>query len=72
MPQLPNMLLLERKERLQLALEAYNSGQFHSHWVATQAFNVKCCTFSLIAPKGCPFAQKPPSTARSLLQLKSK
>jgi DDE superfamily endonuclease/helix-turn-helix, Psq domain len=46
MPQPPNTLLLEHEGRLQLALEAYNSGQFRSHTAAAQAYNVKRRTLS--------------------------
>jgi len=41
MPQPPNALLLEHEGRLQLALQAYQSGQFRSHRAAAKAFNVK-------------------------------
>ncbi|KAF1928253.1 uncharacterized protein M421DRAFT_62952, partial [Didymella exigua CBS 183.55] len=33
-------LLLQHKGRLQLALQAYNTRQFQSHWAAAAAFNV--------------------------------
>ena len=46
MPQPPNTLLLKHEGRLQLALEAYNSGQFRSHRAAAQAYNVKRRTLS--------------------------
>jgi hypothetical protein len=46
MPQPPNPLLLEPEGRLQLALEAYRSGQFQSHRAAAEAFNVKRRTLS--------------------------
>ena len=41
MPQPPNALLLKHKERLQLALQAYQSSQFWSHQAAVKAFNIK-------------------------------
>jgi hypothetical protein len=41
MPQLSNALSLEHEETLQLALTAYNSGEFWSYQAAAKAFNVK-------------------------------
>jgi hypothetical protein len=49
MSQLPNTLLLQHKGRLQLALEAYNSGQFQSQRAAAAAFNVKHRTLAFCA-----------------------
>jgi hypothetical protein len=54
MPQQPNALLLQHEGRLQLALEAYKSGQFRSHRAAAQAYNVKRRTLSHRA-QGLPF-----------------
>jgi hypothetical protein len=54
MPQQPNALLLQHEGRLQLALEAYKSGQFRSHQAAAQAYNVKRRTLSHRA-QGLPF-----------------
>jgi hypothetical protein len=41
MPPQHNTLLLEHEGRLQLALSAFNSGQFRSHRAAAAAFDVK-------------------------------
>jgi hypothetical protein len=41
MSQLPDALLLEHEGRVELALQAFNSGQFRSHRAAAEAFNVK-------------------------------
>jgi hypothetical protein len=41
MTQLHNALLLQHEGRLQLALQAYNSGQFWSYQTAAHAYNIK-------------------------------
>jgi hypothetical protein len=41
MSQPHNVLLLQHEGRLQLALQAYNSGQFRSYRAAAHAYNVK-------------------------------
>jgi hypothetical protein len=41
MTQLHNALLLQHEGRLQLALQAYNSGQFWSYRTAARAYNIK-------------------------------
>ena len=54
MPQPPNALLLEYEGRLQLTLQAYQSGQFRSYWTAAKAFNIKRRILDLYI-KGVPF-----------------
>jgi hypothetical protein len=65
MPRPPNALLLEHEGTLQLALEAYRSGQFRSHRTAAQAFNVKRRTLSCCA-EGLPFCIEAPSNCQKL------
>jgi hypothetical protein len=54
MSQPHNELLLQHERRLQLALQAYNSGQFRSHRATARAYNVKQQVLSQRA-KGIPF-----------------
>jgi hypothetical protein len=66
MPRPPNALLLEHEGTLQLALEAYRSGQFRSHRrTAAQAFNVKRRTLSHRA-EGLPFRIEAPPNCQKL------
>jgi hypothetical protein len=65
MSQPPNALFLESEGRLQLALEAYKSGQFQSHRAAAKAFDVKRRTLSHRA-QGRPFRAEATPNGRKL------
>jgi hypothetical protein len=54
MSQPQNALSLQHEGRLQIALQAYRSGHFRSHWAAARAFNVKQQRLSERA-RGVPF-----------------
>jgi hypothetical protein len=54
MPHQRNTSVFQHEGRLQLALLAYNSGQFRSHRAAAEAFNIKHHKLSDRA-KGIPF-----------------
>ena len=65
MPQPKNALSYQHEGRLQLALQAFNSGQFQSHRAAAAAFNVKHHTLSQRA-KGTPFRLESPPNRQKL------
>jgi hypothetical protein len=65
MPYPRNTLLHEHEGRVQLAFEAFNSGQFRSHRAAADAFNVKRHTLDQRA-KGIPFRLETPPNGRKL------
>jgi hypothetical protein len=65
MSQPHNALLLQHKGRLQLALQAYNSGQFRSHRAAAHAYNVKQQVLSQRA-KGILFCIETPPNCLKL------
>jgi hypothetical protein len=65
MTQLHNALLLQHEGRLQLALQAYNSGQFRSHRAAARAYNVKQRVLSSRA-RGITFRVETPPNCQKL------
>jgi hypothetical protein len=65
MTQLHNALLPQHEGRLQLVLQAYNSGQFRSHRAAARVFNVKQRVLSDRAI-GVPFILERPLNSRKL------
>ena len=65
MSQPNNALLVKHEGRLQLALRAYNSGQFRSHRATAVAFNVKHYTLSERA-RGILFRLKIPANCLKL------
>jgi hypothetical protein len=65
MPPQHNTLLLEHEGRLQLALSAFNSGQFRSHRAAAVAFDIKRCTLDECA-RGIPFRLETPPNSYKL------
>jgi hypothetical protein len=69
MSQQRNTLSLEHEGRLQLALSAFNSGQFRSHRAAAEAFDVKCHTLDERA-RGVPFHLRTPPNGLKLTSTK--
>jgi hypothetical protein len=65
MSQQRNTSSLEHKGRLQLALSAFNSGQFQSHRAAAEAFDVKRRTLDERA-RGVPFCLRTPPNSHKL------
>ena len=65
MPQPHNALSLQHEGRLQLALQAYNSGHFHSYRAAARAYNVKHRVLSSRA-RGIPFRLETPANSQKL------
>jgi hypothetical protein len=65
MSQPRNVSLLQHEGRLQLALQAYNTGQFRSHRAAARAYNVKQQTLSERA-RGVLFRLESPANCQKL------